>query len=206
MITPDPGDPEAVLAYLSDPIQAIWIALDDGVSFADTTLTQLRSDAWMWAHLVRYRAAALLEKSTDSSWRFCWKRHSGIEVAKGPFVMRAFKTQEGGPPAPGRNRARRQFWTQPRQLAFPIWGDVLEIQEGANLILDWTATDEREVLLALSRPAGIWDYKADPILEWRRPIEFDLDNEPSFVGGGEEDVDVYVELDLDEIDAEGDAG
>jgi Zn-dependent peptidase ImmA (M78 family)/DNA-binding XRE family transcriptional regulator len=60
--------------------------------------------------------------------------------------------------------------------------DLADVPIGANLILDWTIGSNRIVLMALSKPAGVWLYKGQPKIEWRKPIEFDDDNTPRFVG------------------------
>ncbi|HUY63993.1 MAG TPA: hypothetical protein VMV14_05700 [Acidimicrobiales bacterium] len=45
--------------------------------------------------------------------------------------------------------------------------------DGTNLILDWEATSERAILLALSLPLGVWKHKGQPSIDWRRPVQLD---------------------------------
>ena len=39
-------------------------------------------------------------------------------------------------------------------------------------MVDWALGEEREVLLALSKPIGLWKYRGAPKVEWRRPVVF----------------------------------
>jgi hypothetical protein len=72
---------------------------------------------------------------------------------------------------------------------------------GANLILDWTATVEREILLALSKPIGVWKYRAAPKIEWRLPVVLAHEDELRFEAT-EETVDVEPRFNLDELNEE----
>jgi len=201
-VTPDPDQPEDVLAYLADGVRAVRDALDEGISFADGILSALPLDPYLWAHLVRYQARAVLTGLEPETWSLGRDlRNSGIEIARGPFTVRALKSQGGGPPHPGGSGARRSFWGQ--QMALPFDGN--EGAVGANLILDWDAGLDREILLGLSKPIGIWKYRGIPKLEWRRPVEVGEDTELRFTPG-EEDVDVEPRFDLTELEEEGDAG
>lgn len=203
MFTPDPSDPEQVLAHLAGPVREVRDALDDGISFADTKLDELPFDPYLWAHLVRYQTRLRLSNANQEGWKLGRTLpNSGIEVVRGPFVLRALKTQVGDPPHPGGNRARRNYWTQSQQLVLPLDGNGARPQIGANLILDWTVDDARQVEVALSKPVGVWKYQGAPRLEWRRIVVFDQGSELKFEPR-EEDVQVEPKFDLTELGDEG---
>lgn len=197
----DPNDPESILAHLREPLTAIHHSMDDGVSFADGTLDGQPWNPHVWATLVRYRALNLLHQVDKDGWGVSRALpNCGIAVTVGPLSGRLLKSQAGGPPSPGRNLARLRYWSQYHQLALNLDSPDASIDPvvGANLIIDWDVTDDREVILALSKPIGTWKYKGKPELEWRLPVMADGD-ELSFAGQ-DEDVDVEVRYDLRELD------
>lgn len=200
MFTQSQSEPEEILAFLSDGIQGLRDALEDGVSFADGVMDGNPSDPHLWANLVRYRARMKLEEHEAQAWSLGRRlRNSGIEIVKGPMVMRALKSQEGAPPHPGTSWARRNYWMQ--QLILPFDGNDAGHAMGANLVADWALGEEREILLALSKPVGVWKYRGAPKLEWRLPVVFVDDAELSFQPS-DEDVAVEPAFDLAELDEE----
>ncbi len=180
---------------MADAIEAVAVALDDGVSYADSVLERMDADPHLWAHLVRYRAVQVLrEKEGGGSWRLGRDlQNSGIELFRGSFVLRVFKGQEGGPPHPGGSFSRRRFWSQMDQLAFDLGGAMIRDGEAANLILDWAVDDKRAVVVGLSKPAGIWAYQERPRVEWRIAVPIGEERMPRFEVPEE---DIYIELDL----------
>lgn len=198
MFTHIQDEPEQILAFLGEAIRGLRDALEDGASFADSVMDGSPSDPYLWAHLVRYRARMKLEEHETQSWALGRHlRNSGIEIVQEPVVMRALKSQGDAPPNPGPSRARRSYWTQ--QLTLPF--DVHEAgsASGANLVVDWALGEKREMLLALSKPIGLWKYRGAPKLEWRLPVVFVDDKELSFQPG-DEDVAVEPVFDLTELD------
>lgn len=199
MFTQSENEPEETLAFLSGGIRRLRGALEDGVSFADGVMDGSPGDPHLWAHLVRYRSRARLEEYLEETWALGRRlRNSGIEIVRGPFVMRALKSQEGGPPHPGGSWARRSYWMQ--QLTLPFDGHERPAA-GANLIVDWALGEQREILLALSKPVGVWKYRGVPKLEWRVQVVFSDDSELIFQPA-EEDVNVELTFDLTELDEE----
>src|SRR5580698_4624592 len=100
----DPSNPAEVITVLGDEIREVWQCLDDGVSFADSVMADLRPDGHLWSSLVRHRALTLLASGGRNPRRML---NSGIEFEQGDFTIRVLKTQDDGPPAPGHSRARR---------------------------------------------------------------------------------------------------
>lgn len=223
MFTPLTGDsphgdrPDGVLRYLAGPIRSIREALDEGVALADTIFgtNGLDYDPHLWAHIVRCKAHQKLHKLTkDDHWSPGQPLpNSGIEVVKGGFRVRTLKRQGENPPAPGHNRSRKEFWGQGRQkqdqyhqLRISGWSlAAAESFEGANLILDWAVDDDRSVLLALSKPVGLWAYRGQPKLEWRQPVPLDADMGMVFEPADEDGLDVQFDRDefLGDEEAEG---
>jgi hypothetical protein len=203
-VIPDPSDPEAVLNFLREPVEGARNALDDGVSFADTTLHGQPPDAHLWAHLVRYRARLVLD-GLKTDWGLRVKANSGFEIVHGPFVVRTLKAQDAGPPHPGKSVLKRSFYSQSQQIALNLGGGTGEPPvQGANLILDWNTDDQRNLLVALSKPKGVWAYRGQPDLEWRRVVRFDPGGGPRFEPM-EEDVIVEPIFDLSEVEEDGSA-
>jgi len=207
-VRPSP-DPEAILAVLAEPARALLEGLDDGISFADLIMDSQPPDPYVWATLVRYRTCNVIKpKIEGQAWSFRKLTNCGLEFDLGPYRVRALRTLDGNPPNPGRNDARRQFYAQHHQYQLPF-DDVDGVTDetiGANLILDWTTDANRTVLMALSKPIGVWQYKGQPKIEWRKRIEFDDDKNPRFIGSTEDDIDIPPKYDEDEIDQEGEAG
>jgi hypothetical protein len=198
--TPDPNSPEAVLEYLREPLSAIHLSMDDGVSFADGVVDDQPWNPHVWATLVRYRALNILNAVEDKWWGLGRKLpNCGISLKAGPFTGRLLKAQGGDPPAPGRNLARRRYWSQYQQLSMPLspMDSGIDPLVGANLIIDWDVSADRRVLLALSKPAGIWKYQGNPDLEWRHPIVVE-GNEMAFEGQ-DDGVDVEPRYELGEL-------
>lgn len=164
----------------------------------------------LWAHAARFEANIQLDEATQIGWRRGRRLpNSGIEVARDPLVARVLKSRDGCPPAPGHSRSRRKYWQQAgryHQMGLPFpWlpeadsADWLVMpSDGANLIIDWDADRSRQLLLGLSKPNGVWHYRGQPDLEWRRIVEFTEDDEPRFVAT-DEDVAVGWQADQDEI-------
>lgn len=200
MFTASYDEPEEILAFLSDGILGLRDALEDGVSFADGVMDGNPDDPHLWANLVRYRARMKLEEHETQAWSMGRHlRNSGIEIVKGPIVMRALKAQGDAPPHPGASRARRNYWMQ--QLTLPFDGNDAGPAAGANLVVDWALGGEREILLALSKPIGVWKYRGAPKLEWRLPVVYVDDTELGFQPT-DEDVAVEPVFDLTELEEE----
>lgn len=215
MSTPDLDRPEDVLAYLSQPIRDLSLALDDGISYADTVLATLFEtpaewDPYYWAHAARVRAYQLLSSMNSVDWAIGRRLpNSGIELVRGPIILRALKSLRDGPPNPGHSYARRAFFRQqelqePLQLVLGLrFGDV-KLPSGPNLVIDWTVGEARRLVLHLSKPIGLWDYRGTPHLAWRLPVQIGGDGEPSFVPAAE-DIDLDIAIDPAEL-AGADAG
>lgn len=198
-------DPDEVLAYLSEPIHAVYDGLDHGLSLAASKLADVPHDPWMYAHWVRFGARLYLEEITSTDWRLRRELpNSGIEIARGPIIFRVFKSREGEPPHPGPSEARRGYWQQ-EQLRLPLIVDGVEFPNAANLIIDWDVGIDEEIKLALSKPSGIWHYRGQPKLEWRRRIFFESGQDLRFVPA-DEDISVQPKLEIEELNGEGSIG
>jgi hypothetical protein len=206
MFTPDDlDDPEQVLAYLEPPIRAVHASLDHGVSLADAKMSDLDFDPHLWAHLVRYGARQRLLTLDPDDWHLGRElRNSGIEVVRGPLVVRTLKSQGDDPPSPGTSHAKMGFWSQ-RQTRLALVVDGVVFPNGANLILDWSATVEREIRLALSKPYAPWNYRRMPRIQWRRRVLI-VEGEELRFDSAEEDIDVQPRFDPDEIEPGGEEG
>lgn len=187
---------------MAKPALALRNGLDDGVSFADTTLANQPFDTYVWTMLTRYRAYVRLKaEAQDKDWTVRRLRNCGIEIRRGGLTVRALRSMDAGPPNPGRNTARRQYYRQYIQTSLSYPGE--ESGPGANLLLDWMVGQDREILMALSKPIGVWRYKGQPDLEWRKPLTFDEDDTASFTGVDETDIEIPPKFDEDEL-GEGD--
>jgi hypothetical protein len=193
MFTIDPHDPESFRAFLAEPLRATKLALEDGVSWAETVLHDRAFDPWLWSHLIRYHARARLGEPAIRDWSLTpGIAHSGIEITKGPLTVRVLKSLRNAPPNPGHSSSRRAFYQQCLQLDFD--GAAVP-SEGGNVVLDWTV-DRRnlELTLGLSKPVGTWPYGGRPQIEWRLVVGFDNDY-PTFTSTDEPlDIDPSEEL------------
>jgi hypothetical protein len=207
MITPSLDDPTAVLEFLQAPLGRLYDCLDDGASWADTVMHGRTANGHLHSHLVRFHTRETFDiKADDEEAARDWGLgrvlpNSGIEITRGVITVRALRSIGGAAPSPGRNRARRAYWSQHQQMRLPIDG---ESTPGANLIADWTIGADHSPELALSKPMGIWRYRGTPQIEWRIPVAFDESGHAVFQPA-DEDVSVGVEFALDELD-EGEAG
>lgn len=168
-------------------------------------MSDLTFDAHVWAHLVRYGAREMLSSMAAEGWQLGRKlRNSGIEIVSGPLVVRTLKSQGADPPHPGGSSARNAFWSQ-QQTRLPLKIGGVTFPQGANLILDWSVNARREMMLALSKPLGSWNYRSIPNIEWRRHVLIG-DGEDLRFDPADEDVDVRPRFDKEELDAEVNGG
>lgn len=187
MFTPHPGDPEAVLAYLEPALRATVGALDDGVSFADTTMQDQPWDGHTHAQLVRYRARNVLREQRSEEWMLGRDlQNDGIEIVRGSFVVRTLRTYAEGPPHPGRNYARQRFYQQQTPLPLNLHDPEDETGYGANLILEWSVAKDRSIVAWLSHPIDTWRIDGDPQLRWRAAVPEYAETQQFH--GGDEDV------------------
>lgn len=106
--------------------------------------------------------------------------------------MRVLRSQRGNPPHPGCSQARQRFWCQ-----LPLFDEGFVVPAGANLILDWSLTEDSAIELALSKPIAVWPYQGNPRLEWRRSVADDVDTGLRFTPMDE---GTEVSFDLTEIE------
>lgn len=186
-------EPEHIARYLWEPIAATWRAFDRGRATADDFFAAgggRPHDPHLHAHLVRYGAVLSLKLEPESpDWTLRLRHHSGIEVVKEPFKFKVCKAIGDGPQAPGRNKARRQFF---QQLNLSLFSGA----SGANLILYWRVMNG-DLDLGLCKPKGLWPFKGQPQLEWQQPINLDPLEGLVFPSMDDEDVAVFR---LDESD------
>ncbi|MGA2284277.1 MAG: hypothetical protein ABSH07_11535 [Candidatus Dormibacteria bacterium] len=207
--TLDLDDADQVLAFTARPLRLVRDAFDDGVSFADSHLAGQPSDDHYWSHSVRYRARNLLVDADwdNNGWRFGRRlANSGIEIMGGALALRVLKAIGGGPPHPGLSHARQAYWRQrvappqPTQLSLALAIDGVILINGSNLIVDWDVVAKRQLVLALSKPIGVWRYQTKPKLAWRRHVVFASDDEPRFLPA-DEDIGVdFPDYDASELD------
>lgn len=214
---PSSSDPAGILALLAEPAKELLVGLDDGVSFADLTMDRQPHDPYIWAILVRYRACNVIApKAKKRAWSFRQLANCGLEFQHGPYRVRVLRSLDDNPPHPGRSTARQRFYKQDDQYQMSIFDlidtmpDGTETNDasiGANLIIDWTIGENREILMALSKTEGVWPYKGEPTIEWRKPIKFDDNNTPGFEGTDDTDIETprWDENEFDK-EEEGDAG
>lgn len=206
--TIDLDEPEEVLKFAAQPLRMVRDAFDDGVSYADAQLHEQPWNDHYWSHSVRYRARNVLG---EELWADGWHlgrdlANSGVEIVHGALAMRVLKAIGGAPPNPGLSHARQSFWRQTsatpesRQLTFPLALDGAVIINGSNLIIDWDVVEQRRLVLALSKPTGVWRYQTKPRLAWRRHVIFGPDGGLHF-HPSEEDIAIdYPDYDVKELD------
>lgn len=184
-------EPEHIARYLAEPIAAAWRGFDRGRAVADEFFAAEKHrayDAHLWAHLARYEAVLSMRADLAGTpldvrrWDLRLPHHSGIEIVLEPFRVRVCKAVGDGPQNPGPNRSRREFF---QQLGLSLFGG----QAGANLILYWRVRGD-DLDLGLCKPKGLWRFKGQPRLEWRRPVHFDPLEGLTFPSA-DEDVDVF---------------
>jgi hypothetical protein len=202
MVTSNLNDPDDLLAYLSRPLRAIRDGYDHGASYADTILGQRSPhDDHFWAHAARWQARQYLDTATKEGWQLGRQLpNTGVELRCGPTVLRVLRRYQGGPPPPGSSKARLGYYAQeytPEPVLALVWSDGVQLPDSCNLIVDWALGKNKHLSLALSKPIGVWKFKGQPKLEWRREVFFDPADEPRFMTGDETlEVPRYDETEL----------
>jgi hypothetical protein len=80
--------------------------------------------------------------------------------------VRFVRTLNGEAPPPGRNRSRRQAWTNHPQLDLDVGVEQLPL---VNLLMDWAVRDD-EPIIFVSLPRGPWKYGTPMRVAWREPL------------------------------------
>jgi hypothetical protein len=201
MYTPaeDPAtEPEHIARYLAEPIAAAWRCFDRGTGAADEFFAaeEHRSDdPHMAAQIARYEARLSLERdAVGAEWELLKLANGGIHIALAPFEVRVLKAYGAGPPNPGKSHARREFY---QQFAFSLFSTL----DSANLILYWMVRPKNQLLLGLCKPKGVWRFKGQPKLEWRRPLKYDPLEGLSFPPNQDDGIDVF-RIDREELGKE----
>lgn len=205
---PNLNDPTDLLLYLSKPLRAARDGLDHGVSYAATVVTDRQSDDdYYWAHAARWQARRYLAGLSPDGWELGRKLpNTGIELLCGPVVLRVLRRYQDGPPNPGTSRARKGFYSQytPEAVLGLEWPDGVQLPDSCNLIVDWAVGANKQVSLALSKPVGVWKFKGQPKLDWRRLVAFDPNDEPRFETLDDEfEIPRYDEAEMDTYEGTG---
>jgi hypothetical protein len=192
---PDAADPGYLRQYLSHFLVSARDALDDGGSWAATTLHGQPYNGWLWSGLARYRAFHHLSSVEGRDWTLApGVANSGIRVVKGPITIRVLKSLSDGPPPPGHSKARQEFYQQ--ELGLELDG-LRTRSEATNLILDWNINRSNyKLTMALSLPLDTWIYGSHPRTAWRNYVTFTDDDQPRFTA-----TDEPLEWDQDEEEA-----
>jgi len=190
-----------------DPIvEVVRSGLEDGLAFVDPIqqLVDVSSDPWFDAHVVRRVARARIERAYGASGRPLWciddkVPNSGIHLLLPGTRVRVARGSVSRVPAPGRNYARREFWSQSRatyvQNVLPLYPDVLIPGAGElNLLLLWTTSDASSVSMSVAVPRGEWPYGRTPRLHAHVPLD-DLGFDGEFVGDHDEGDDLVAQID-----------
>jgi hypothetical protein len=91
-------------------------------------------DPWLFPHIVRHRICRRLDelKDTNISYERVELPNSGVEIRLDNQRIRVFKsTPDGELPAPGRSRARQDFYNR------NLFGSDEEVFGTANLVVMW---------------------------------------------------------------------
>jgi len=202
--------PDEALRHTAPFVRDLSVALDEGVSWTELLYPDPISDPGFRTYAIRaYGLTRLRQRATSGAWAVTKRRlsNSGIEVQCGPFIVRVLKAIHGAPPAPGRNAARLEFYSQTDErlahedLQLPL--NLTDPPSGLNLatlIVDWDVDQQRRLSLALSKPVATWTYGEQPRFEWRRRLRIEHDM-PSFVPP-EEDVEVQPLFDPGDLSAQ----
>lgn len=200
--------PEEILEFLSMPIRELHAGLDHGVSLAEIKMEDLGHDPWLYSHLVRFGARQYLESLYPSDWALVEGiSNSGIHILKGPLKLRVMKaTLSGTVPSPGKNEARRDFYSQVTP-PLPLIIENRITPPSPNHILDWQVDEQHELLLALSCPFDTWNYKGKPHLHWRREIRLETLSQDASIRfkSSDEDIPVSLRYEPEDLEEEDDA-
>jgi hypothetical protein len=203
---------EDLRARVEPVVDVVRIGLEAGLECVDPIRDGLglSPDPWFDSHIVRRVARARIERaaktSGDSTWQIdCRVPNSGIHLFLARARVRLAHGSVKRVPPPGRNLARKDFWSQ-RELSYiqdplPIF-DLGAVSSGArlNLLLLWTALDGAAISLAVAVPRGEWPFGSTARLHAYVPLEADLPAE--FVGDDDEGDDLVARID-DEDEAGG---
>ncbi len=194
MFTIDLEEPEQVLEYLGPMLHDVYEAIDHGVSLAESKMSDLSPDAFLWAHMVRFGARQWLDRTEATDWEQGRNlANSGIELRRTPLVVRVVKALDGGPPHPGVSGRKRAFWMQQNERLPLAFGKVA-MPKVCNFLLDWNVGASQDIELALSKPNGEWRFKDNPRLAWRRQVVLTKQGQ-RFSSPEERDLDVAAVID-----------
>lgn len=161
---------------------------------------------WFDSHVVRKWARQHLETpgvlpdgyAIDSSVAF-----SGIHVDAGEVFMRVLKGGPASVPNPGRNTARRRFWSQDHPHVAPRLFPVPLGRPAVNVLLLWRADDDGAVDLWAAVPEGVWPYKGIQRTTLVAPLcDESFDDIPAWVPD-EDDFVIEMEIEDDDTQAPG---
>jgi hypothetical protein len=196
-------DPDEILDYLGPVIRVVDEALDSGISEADDffSVKGRNMDTCVWSTLVRYGACRRLDRSERDGWERVKLPFCGLQVVREPLTLRVLKAQNGEVPTPGKSARRQGFYMQlGPTLPLDFGGAVMP--PVSNLLFDWQVNKQRERTYHLSKPAGLWEYWEEAVLEWRCVVEVKNDV-MRFVGDEETGRLVDSVIDLEEVDSGG---
>jgi len=187
-VTPNGQNPDELLAYLSAPIRAVHEALDRGVSEAELVLEGRKWDPHMYADLIRYEARCWLEDQVTTAWQIDRTlANSGIQITRGPVVMRARMSQHGALPGPGRSYALQDFY---RQHPLPLVIDGAVLTSNANLVLAYTVNNDQTIGLCLCKPKSEALLGREAEFEWRKRVTINSGEGLTFTPSADQEIEL----------------
>ena len=158
----DPNNPDTILAFLCDEVQAIHDALDHGASEADgyfLSRGEPLDDQQFWSYLVRRNACKWLDQARGRTFERVHLSLAGIHIVRDGIHIRVFKSRDGNAPRPGSSTSQ-DYYSQISLLP----------EEVTNLIFDWQTDSERNLTCYLSQPMGTIGVSRTPLLVWRHRL------------------------------------
>ena len=157
---------------LVEPIaDLLYAAVDHGCEAANDLLPYHR-DPWYWSHTARFHIKDFLHPRIAEvpSWELRPNvPNCGIHFSlAGLHPVRLVRSLSQDAPPPGRNRSRRDAWTNAPQLDLTLGEPEIPL---VSLLLDWHLDGNGEPVIHVSIPRGPWAYGSPVRLHWREVLQ-----------------------------------
>lgn len=175
--------PSRAATLLNSVGPAIWTSVQAGVEAANNIQpTPEGRDNHFWSHCARYhnKKRLLVESQKHrGEWQLIPDvPNTGIRIViDDVHQVRVLRSLHGDVPHPGRNRARRESWSQPStQRELFVTADNRLVDEddeslrALNMLIDWHLDRHGEPVINVSLPMGPWEFEHLVRVYWRVPL------------------------------------